>query len=486
MNLSCVVLAGGLGTRMKSAVPKVLHKVCGFPMLQAVVATARKLNPDRIIVVAGKDLGLIREEVAGSDIVFALQEEPKGTGHALRCARPLLKNVRTVIVLSGDTPLLGARTLKKFLHLHRREGNALSVLSFRAANPHAYGRIVRDGSGKILSIVEESDADELQRRIDEVNGGVYAINDNALDVLNSIKINRAKGEYYLTDIVAAAVRRGLGIEAYCIGSEEELLGVNTRRELYTASRLMKKRIIDHWIDRGVLFLDTDSVFIHPEVSIGRETTIYPNVYLEGQTKIGKNSVIYPNVRIRNSIIGRDVVIKDSSVIEDSRVRDRASVGPFARIRPASEIGREARIGNFVEVKSSVIGAKTKASHLSYLGDAVIGGNVNIGAGAITCNYDGVHKRRTLIEDDVFIGSDAQLVAPVRIGRGAYVGAGSTITHDVPPLSLAVSRARQRNIEDWARKRQLKMKNEKVKGEKRTAVRKKLHVVKRTIPFTAGR
>jgi bifunctional UDP-N-acetylglucosamine pyrophosphorylase/glucosamine-1-phosphate N-acetyltransferase len=230
------------------------------------------------------------------------------------------------------------------------------------------------------------------------------------------------------------------------------MGVNTRRELSTASGLMRKQIIDKWIDRGIFFLDTDSVFIHPDVILGEETTLYPNVYLEGRTKIGKGVVIYPNVRIRNSEIGNGVVVMDSSVIEDSRVRDRASVGPFARLRPGSDVGSEARVGNFVELKKTVIGKGSKASHLSYLGDATVGKEVNIGAGTITCNYDGLKKHATEIEDNVFIGSDTQLVAPVHIGRGAYVGAGSTITQSVPALSLAVSRTRQRNIENWASKR----------------------------------
>lgn len=462
MNFSCVILAAGLGTRMKSGLPKVLHKVCGIPMLQAVVNTAKKLNPDRIIVVVGKHPEAIREEIVDGDIVFALQEKPRGTGHALQCARPFLTRNRGVVVLNGDTPLLRAGTIKRFLDLHGKKGNALSVLSFRARNPNTYGRIIRDNSGQLLSIVEQKDTDSAQKKIDEVNSGVYAIRHDALALLDSIKINRAKGEYYLTDVVAAASRKRLRIAAYCIGSEEEFMGVNTRRELCAADRLMRKQIINHWIDRGVIFLDTDSVFIHPDVSIGKETTIYPNVCLEGHTKIGRNSIIYPNVRIQNSVIGGEVMIRDSSVIEDSKIEDRASVGPFARIRPGSEIGREARIGNFVEVKKSVVGEKTKASHLSYLGDALIGEGVNIGAGTITCNYDGLNKHTTFIGDAAFIGSDTQLVAPVRIGRGAYVSAGSTITKDVPPLSLAIGRARQRNVEGWARKRQLKVNSEKLK------------------------
>ena len=457
MNLSCVILAAGHGTRMRSALPKVLHTVCGIPMLQAVVSTAKKLKPDRIVIVAGKDEDPIKEVMKDENLVFALQKEARGTGHALQCARPALKNEKGIIVvLNGDSPLVRSDTIRKFLRLHRRNMNAVSVLSFAATNPDSYGRIVRDASGRVVGIVEQNDAAASQKEIREVNSGVYALQPDALRVLDGIRMNRSKGEYYLTDIVAAALKKRLRTAAYCIGAEDEFMGVNTRRELYEASRLMKKQIIDKWIDRGVFFLDTDSVFIHPDVSIGAETTLYPNVYLEGRTKIGRGSIIYPNVRIRNSEIGNGVVILDSTVIEDSRIRDRASVGPFARLRPGSDIGSEVRIGNFVELKKSVIGKGSKAAHLSYLGDAIIGKDVNIGAGTITCNYDGVKKNVTEIEDNVFIGSDTQLVAPVRIGRGAYVGAGSTITQDVPPLSLAISRTSQKTIEGWAQKRKFKL------------------------------
>ncbi|MCL5024323.1 MAG: bifunctional UDP-N-acetylglucosamine diphosphorylase/glucosamine-1-phosphate N-acetyltransferase GlmU [Nitrospirae bacterium] len=469
MSLSCVILAAGLGTRMKSDLPKVLHKVCGIPMLQAVVNAARKLRPDRIVLVVGKQRELIRDAIECEGGVYALQKEAKGTGHALRCAKPALGDFRDLtVVLSGDTPLLGAETLRRFLSLHRKNTNEVSVLSFRAKNPGAYGRIVRDRTGRLLSIVEQRDADPVQLRIDEVNSGVYALGRNALELVDGIPMNKAKGEFYLTDLVGAASERGLKAAAYCIGEEEEFMGVNTREELYRASQALRKRIIDKWIGRGVNVLDAGSVFIHPDVSIGRETTIYPNVHLEGNTRIGRNSLIYPNVRIRNSVIGGGVVIKDSTVIEDSRVGDRVSVGPFARIRPGSEIGENAKIGNFVELKNTTVGKASKASHLSYLGDAVIGKNVNIGAGTITCNYDGVRKHATEIGDGVFIGSDTQLVAPVRVGAGAYVGAGATITEDVPPCSLALSRVKQLNIEGWTLKRKLKVRSMKfkTKGGKR--------------------
>lgn len=454
MNLNCVILAAGLGTRMKSAIPKVLHTVCGIPMLRAVIAVAHTLKPEKILVVVGKQGELIKSTIGSHEVSYALQREPKGTGHALRCARPALRNSKGVIlVLNGDTPLLNPDTIKKFLHHHKKDKNTISVLSFKARNPEHYGRIIRNPSGQVVSIVEHKDADSGQKEINEVNSGVYAINHDVLDILDKITVNPTKGEYYLTDIIAAASGKNLRTSAYCIGTEEEFMGINTREELSRASALMRRTIIQAWIAKGVNFLDAGSVYIHPDVSIGKETTIYPNVCLEGHTRIGKNSIIYPNVRVRNSDIGNGVVIKDSTVIEDSRVNDRASVGPFACLRPGSEIGSEVRIGNFVEIKKSVVGERTKASHLSYIGDAIVGKDVNIGAGTITCNYDGRAKHTTEIEDGVFIGSDTQLVAPVCIGKGAYVGAGSTITHDVPSMSLATSRVRQTNREGWALKRQ---------------------------------
>ena len=465
MKVSCVVLAAGLGKRMKSGLPKVLHKVCGIPMLRTVVDTVRGLDPHKIVVVVGGQRDLIRKTLNDDKVIYASQGEAKGTAHALKCAMPELRDFRgVVVVVNGDTPLLGAGTIKRLVSLHRKDGNAVSVLSFEAANPDNYGRILRDASGRVSAIVEHRDAGPEQIKIKEVNSGVYAINHEALRILNRIRVNASKGEFYLTDIVSETLKRGLKTAAYCMGSEEEFMGVNTREELLRASVIMKKRIVSGWMSKGVTFLDADSVCINPGVSIGRDTTIYPNVCLEGRTKIGERSMIYPNVRIQDSSIGNGAVIKDSTVIEDSEVKDGASVGPFAHIRPGSVIGENVRIGNFVEVKKSAIGQGTKASHLSYIGDAVVGKDVNIGAGTITCNYDGREKHKTEIGDGVFVGSDTQLIAPVRVGRGAFIGAGSTITESVPPMSLAVSRTKQTNIRDWAKKRQLKVKRERSKAK----------------------
>jgi bifunctional UDP-N-acetylglucosamine pyrophosphorylase/glucosamine-1-phosphate N-acetyltransferase len=464
MKLASVVLAAGLGKRMNSPLPKVLHTIHGIPMLQYILNALYEMKPQKIIVIVGKHLNEIRESIKKEgSITFAYQEEAKGTGDALLKAWPALKGLKgTVLVINGDTPLIIRETLKKLLTLHRKRGNVISLLSFIAQDPASYGRIIRDEKGRVSSIVEDRDATDIQRDIKEVNSGIYALESGAFHILKEIKLNESKGEYYLTDLISIARDKGMKADAFCIGSESELMGVNTQEELERASKSMKNRMIKRWMARGVNFIDTVSVFISPETKIGKGTLIYPNVYLEGATWVGRKCTIYPNVRIQDSIIGDEAVIKDSTLIECSIVKNKASVGPFARVRPGSTIGQGARIGNFVEVKKSVIGSGTKAGHLSYLGDSKIGNNVNVGAGTITCNYDGYRKHITVIEDNVFIGSDSQLIAPVRVGRGAYIGAGSTITKDVPSMSLAVSRIQQSNIKDWVRKRQLKVKNEKLK------------------------
>jgi bifunctional UDP-N-acetylglucosamine pyrophosphorylase / glucosamine-1-phosphate N-acetyltransferase len=468
MKIAGVILAAGLSTRMKSSLPKVLHRMHGIPMLQYVVDALAKLHPQKLVLVVGKHSEVIRESMKKRGVIsFAEQKEPKGTGHALLQAMPVLRSFRgTVLVLNGDAPLVTPETLKKFLKLHDKQGNDVSVLSILLENPVSYGRVLRDGLGRMISVVEEKDATASQQLIREVNSGVYAIGSHVLPLLRNIKINPAKREYYLTDIVQVARERGLRQDAYCIGKKEEFIGINTREEFDKAKGLLKERMIRKFIEKGVNFIDTASVFLSSETDIGTDTTLYPNVHLEGRTKIGKGCMICPNVRIQNSVIEDSAVIKDATLIENSVIRKMASVGPFAHIRPGSVIGREAKIGNFVEVKKSVVGAGTKASHLTYLGDAHIGRDVNIGAGTITCNYDGYRKNITTIRDNVFIGSDSQLIAPVTIGRRAYVGAGSTITKDVPADSLAVSRTKQTNIGGWAGKRELKVKSEKLKVERR--------------------
>lgn len=461
MRLAGVVLAAGLGKRMNSSLPKLLHMLHGATMLQHVLNTLEELKPQKIVVVVGEHVKKIKEFLQDDSISFAQQKEAKGTGDALSKALPSLRGFNgTVIVVNGDTPLITPETLKKFLALHDKKGDEISILSFTSQDPGSYGRVIRDEKGNVFSIVENRDATPYQKKIREVNSGVYAIKPKTLHLLKKVKMNESKGEYYLTDMIHIARNEGIKVEAFCIGSEDEFIGINTREELEKARQLMKDRIIRRWLDKGVSFVDTDTVFLSSQIDIGKGTIIYPNVHLEGNTKIGKGCKIYPNVRILNSIIGDGAIIKDSTLIEGSIVKTKASIGPFAHIRPGSDIGEEVRIGNFVEVKKSVIGSGTKALHLTYIGDAKIGKDVNIGAGTITCNYDGYRKHVTTIEDNVFIGSDSQLIAPVKIGKGAYVGAGSTITKDIPSKALALSRVKQKNIEGWVVKRKFKVKSSK--------------------------
>lgn len=450
--LATVILAAGLGKRMKSDIPKVLHRIFDRPIIQFVADSVKGLGAEDNIVVIGPHSEGIKEVLQGYPVRFVLQERPLGTGDALRKAIETLKGFDgTVLVLNGDTPLIETSLLKRFIKLHEKMKEDISIISFKVEGEHSYGRILREGD-KVVGIIEDKDASSTQKEIREVNSGIYAIESRALSLLEDIKINKKKGEYYLTDVVGIGVDRGYKVGAHILGSEMELTGINTREELHNAGLYLRDRVVARLVDRGVSFIDESSVFIHPDVMIGKDTIIYPNVFIEGKSKIGKGCRIYPNARIVDSIIGNGVTIKDSTVIEESVIRDNSTIGPFAHLRPGSVIESSCKIGNFVEIKKSVIGKGTKASHLSYLGDAEIGSNANIGAGTITCNYDGREKHKTVIEDGAFIGSDTQLVAPVKIGKGAYVGAGSTITEDVPPRSLAISRVRQRNIRGWVIKR----------------------------------
>lgn len=390
--------------------------------------------------------------MAGEDhISFVVQERLLGTGHALAIAKKEFKSGR-VLVLNGDCPLIASGTLKMLSARHNRNRNALSFLSFTDDSISGYGRIFRDERGRVAGIVEDKHATPDERKkFKELNGGVYLLEEEVLGYLEKIRKNKSSGEYYLTDIVKMAAGSGKKVEAYTCPAEE-IRGVNDREELFGVSEILKRRITRKWMQKGVTFIDPQTSFVGPLVHIGKDTIVYPNTYLEGRTRIGKNCVIYPGSRIYESVLGDGIVIKDNTVIEESRIGDGSAIGPFAHLRPRSIIGRSVKIGNFVETKKTFISDGTKASHLTYLGDAVIGKNVNIGAGTITCNYDGKNKFSTVIESDVFIGSDSQLVAPVKVGKGAYVAAGATVTRDVPSGDLAISRARQQNLKGWAKKR----------------------------------
>lgn len=464
MKLSCVILAAGMGKRMRSDLPKVLHQLYDRPMLQYVLNATLSLKPDSVIVVVGKSNGKAIEKAVEKNpkVKFAVQDNPLGTAHALQCALPHLKGSKsTVLVVNGDMPLINHKTLKKFLSIHSRKKNSLSALSFFAGGPSEYGRIVRDyNTGKAVRIVEVKEATSEECEIDEVNSGLYAIENQSLDLLKRIRKSNAGGEFYITDLFEETLKNALKADIYPIGEEGEFLGINTRSELAIAHESLRVKHITSLVAGGVNFIDLLTAFIYPSVKIGRDTTIYPNVYIHGETTIGKNCTIYPNVRIVDSKISDNVVIKDSTVIEESVVSEDAQVGPFAHLRPGTYLKESVKIGNFVELKKTVVGKGTKAMHLSYLGDAIIGEGANIGAGTITCNYDGRNKFQTVIEDGVFVGSDSQLVAPVTVRRGAYIGAGSTITREVPEFSLAVSRPKQTNIPDWVKRKITPAKNKK--------------------------
>ena len=452
MSLSVVILAAGKGKRMKSAHPKVLHEVLGRPMLQYVIDAVKPLRPQKVIVVIGNGADAVKKQIsAEGPLSFIIQKELLGTGDALATARKELKK-GAVLVLNGDCPLITTKTLKMLIEKHKREKNIVSFLSFMDDAMQGYGRILRDKKGKVGEIIEDKHAtSDEKKNYKELNGGVYILQTQALDYLEGIKKNRASGEYYLTDIIGIISKEGKKLNAY-ICPAEDIRGVNSRSELYEIADIIRRRKITGLMDRGVTFIDPNTSFVHSSVSVGKDTVIYPNTYLEGDTKIGNNCVIFPGARIFKSLLGRGVIIKDNTIVEESEIGDGSTIGPFAHLRPRTIIGRNVKIGNFVETKKSSIGNGTKASHLSYLGDAVIGKDVNIGAGTITCNYDGMNKFQTTIESDVFIGSDSQLVAPVRIGKGSFVAAGATVTKDVPAGSLAISRVKQQNLENWAKRK----------------------------------
>jgi bifunctional UDP-N-acetylglucosamine pyrophosphorylase/glucosamine-1-phosphate N-acetyltransferase len=466
MNLSVVILAAGRGKRMNSLIPKVLHEVLGRPMLQYAVDAVKLLKPQKTVVVIGNGAEAVKKRLAAEDhLSFVIQKKLLGTGDALAAARKELRK-GAVLVLNGDCPLITTGTLKMLIKKHKQDKNIVSFLSFVDDSMPGYGRVLRDEEGKVRGIVEDKHAtSEEKKKVKELNSGVYLLETEALDYLDGIKKNRASGEYYLTDIIGIVSKEGKRLNAY-ICPAEDIRGVNNRGELYEVSDIIRRRTIAKLRDRGVTFIDPNTSFVHPSVSVGKDTVIYPNTYIEGDTKIGGNCIIYPGSRIYKSVLGSGVIVKDNTVVEESKIGNGSAIGPFAHLRPHSMIGRNVKIGNFVETKKSSIGDGTKASHLTYLGDAVIGRNVNIGAGTITCNYDGKNKFNTVIEQDVFVGSDSQLVAPVKIGKGAYVAAGATVTKDVPAGSLAISRAKQQILKDWVKRKRKMQKSSSAIAQKR--------------------
>jgi bifunctional UDP-N-acetylglucosamine pyrophosphorylase / glucosamine-1-phosphate N-acetyltransferase len=463
MNLHVVILAAGKGTRMKSARPKVLHPLVGRPLIEHVLRTSDELRADQTVLVVGH--GATEVQAALSDrpqLKFVVQSPQLGTGHALLQTEPLLAGKKgAVVLLYGDVPLLAPATLIRLLEVHRTRRAAATVLTTEVDDPYGYGRIVRDQEGRVARIVEERDASGDERTIREINSGIYAFALAPLfESLHQLAADNAQGEYYLTDLVAMYRQRHLDVETLCIDSPDELRGINSRVDLADVARILRARKNHSVMLAGATLQDPSTTYIEDEVTVGADTTLGPGVILEGRTSIGERCHVGAGARLTNAVVGNDVTILDRSVVVDSSVGSGASVGPFAHLRPLSEVGEGARIGNFVELKKTKIGRGSKANHLTYLGDATIGEGVNVGAGTITCNYDGREKHPTVIEDGVFIGSDSQIVAPVTIHKGAYVAAGSTITHDVPGDALAISRSRQENKPGWVSKRNARRDHEK--------------------------
>jgi bifunctional UDP-N-acetylglucosamine pyrophosphorylase / glucosamine-1-phosphate N-acetyltransferase len=452
-NLEVIILAAGLGTRMKSATIKILHRAAGRPIIDYVLDLAADLSPNPPVMVVGHQRDKVQEAV-GSRARYAVQEQQHGTGHAVLQAAPELEASeiasKRVLILSGDVPLTRPETLRNLLAEHERAGNALTLLTMKLSEPAMYGRILRDPDGTVARIVEAKDASDDEKRIDEVNAGIYVFEGAHLfDNLRNLSPDNAQKEYYLTDLLKTIRDGGHRVGAVIAADPVEALGVNSRADLAEVENEIQRRVVTKLMSEGVTFRNPSTVVIDSTVTIGSDTVIYPFVTLEGTTRIGQDCVIEPGVHLINVTIGNNVHIKTGTVAEDAVIEEEASVGPYAHLRPGTQLGRRVKVGNFVETKKAVFGEGAKASHLSYIGDAEIGADVNIGAGTITCNYDGKQKHQTIIEDGAFIGSDSQLVAPVRIGRGAYVGAGSTITKDVPADALALSRSAQRVIEGWA-------------------------------------
>src|SRR5215471_6576954 len=453
-NLRILILAAGKSTRMKSKYAKVLHRVGGQTLLEHVLRSARWVSAD-VWVVVGHSADKVKASV--SEIKFVDQKEQLGTGHAVLSSHDhFAEYTGDLLVLPGDVPLISGDTLQAFVKFHQDGGYRASVLTEDADNPYGYGRVVRRNDNEVDSIVEHRDATPDILKIPEINSGIYVFNAPALfHALSKIQNDNAQREYYLTDVIGILGSQRYKVGAFKVASVEEVLGINTRQELAQVDRVMRRRKCENLMTEGVTIVDPDTTFIDADVQMGSDTTIYPSVQIYGQTVIGDDVTIHSFSRISNSKIGARSVVLEGCIVVDSTLGEDVSVGPYAHLRMGTAVADKAKVGNFVEIKKSSLGSGTKSMHRAYLGDATIGKNVNIGAGVITCNYDGVNKNPTVIEDGAFVGTDSQLIAPVRIGKDAYVAAGSSVTEDVPSESLAIARGRQVNKEGWVRQRKKK-------------------------------
>lgn len=449
-----LVLAAGQGTRMKSKLPKVLHKVCGKSMVNHVIDTLRKINIDDVNVIIGTGAELVRKSTEEKKVSYSLQEETLGTGHAVICAKEFLKGKKGIVAIAnGDAPLIEPETLENVINSHINEKNYGTIITSIIEDSTGYGRIVRNKDGNVEAIVEHKDCNEEQLKIKEINAGMYIFDiEELLQALDKLNNNNSQKEYYLTDVIEIMAKKGLKVGSV-VSPFEETLGVNSRVQLAEVESIMRKKINEKHLVNGVTIIDPNNTYIGRDVKIENDVIIYPGCILEGNTIISEDCVILQNSRIVDSFIGKGTEVQ-SSVILQSKVGENTHVGPFAYIRPESNIGNDVKIGDFVEIKKSTIGNGTKVSHLTYVGDAEVGENVNFGCGTVTVNYDGNNKHLTKIGDNAFIGCNTNLVAPVEVEEGAYIAAGSTITTTVPSDALAVARAKQVNIKNWVSRRGL--------------------------------
>lgn len=452
MEFTAVILAAGKGVRMRSELPKVAHPVAGKPMILHVVQTVRAAGVSKIVVVVGHGRQVVQDILAGQDVDFAVQEQQLGTGHALIQAEGFIDLDHHLLVLAGDTPLLRATTLSALMDLHREKEDSATILSSIMTDPYGYGRVLRGSGGEFVRIVEEKDAVENEKKVQEINSGIYCLNSReAFQALGVIGTNNAQGEYYLTDVLSILKSRDQSVGIFLNPCEQDILGVNDRSQLSVVDKIMRTRINEKLMHQGVAIMDPSTTFIDADVEVGPDTIILPFTIIEGDTCIGSACEIGPSTRISDSLIGDQTVI-ESSRINKAQVGPRCTIGPFAYLRPEAVLDEGVKVGDFVEIKKSFIGAHSKVPHLAYVGDAQVGCRVNIGAGTITCNYDGIHKYPTILEDGVFIGSNTNLVAPIRVGKNSVTGAGSSLSRDVPPDTLAVERAPQKHIPNWSKRK----------------------------------
>ena len=446
--LNVVILAAGKGTRMHSQSPKVLHALAGRPLLQHVITCAQQLNPQKIVVVYGFGGETVPQAFSNEDITWVRQEDQLGTGHAVQQAVPHLDAEAATLILLGDVPLVSAEACERLL---AQAHNQLTLLSVQKADPTGYGRIVRDPQGRVQAIVEHKDATEAQRAIDEVNTGIMAVNNaHLVSWLQRLTNHNSQQEYYLTDIIGMAVEDGIPVHAEVTQDEWSVTGVNSKQDLATLERIYQRRYAEALLGQGVTLADPARIDVRGELQAGRDVEIDVGCVFEGRVMLADNVRVGPYCVIRDAIIGAGTSIAAYTHIEQVQIAGDCRIGPYARLRPGTELGDEVHIGNFVELKNSQVAAGSKINHLSYVGDSQVGSQVNLGAGTITCNYDGANKYRTIIEDNVFIGSSTQLIAPVTVGTGATIGAGSTITQDAPANELTIARARQVTIAGWKR------------------------------------